>query len=102
MPKEKPMPTGTDAQLAEILEHLRRLDHRDKLRTQWGFFRGIIALIPLIFLLWSAWYFTTHFAEVMKTVADQAAKSAASYTQEQGSSMFDQFMKQYSIPSQKK
>lgn len=99
MPKTAPTPdTSVEAQLSEILEHLRRMDARDKLRTWGGFIRGIIAIVPLILLLWSAWYFVEHGAEMMKMIADTAASSAAEYTKGQGQSMVDELMKQYTTP----
>lgn len=98
MPKAETPPTSIEEKMEEILVHLRRMDARDKLRTWGGFIRGIIALVPLILLLWSAWYFMEHGAELMKQVADTAASSAAQYTKGQGQSMVDELMKQYSIP----
>lgn len=99
MSPAKPTPAGVEAKLDEIIEHLRKLDERDKLRMWGGFFKGMIALIPVVLLLWSAWYFVNHGAELMKMIANQAASSAAEYTKNQGSSMFDDFMKEYSVPS---
>ncbi len=90
--------TGAEAKVDEIIEILKRMDRRDKLRTVGGFFRAIIALIPIILLLWSAWYFAGHGTEVMKMISDQAASSAAQYTQQQGQSMVDKIMNQYAIP----
>ena len=99
MSPAKPTPAGVEAKLDEIIEHLRKLDERDKLRMWGGFFKGMIALIPVALLLWSAWYFVNHGAELMKMIANQAASSAAEYTKNQSSSMFDDFMKEYSVPS---
>ena len=94
-------PQTVEAKLDEMLMLMHRMDKRDKWRTIGGFFRALLALIPLFLLLGSAWYFALHGAEVMKAVADQAAQSAAAYTQKQGSGMLDQFMKEYSIPKSK-
>lgn len=97
MPKLTPATdTSVEAQLGEILAHLRRMDARDRLRTWGGFVRGIIALVPLILILGSGWYFLQHGAEFMKMVADTAASSAAEYTKSQGAGMYEQFMNQYS------
>lgn len=98
MPKVAAPETSMEEKMEEILVHLRRMDARDKLRTWGGFVRGIIAIVPLILLLWSAWYFAQHGAELMKMVADTAASSAAEYTKGQGQSMVDELMKQYSVP----
>ena len=94
----KPANTSPEAKVDEIIEILKRMDRRDKLRTIGGFFRAIIALIPIILLISSGWYFAGHYAEIMKTISDQAASSAAHYTQTQSQSLFDQFTKGYSFP----
>ncbi|MBP7114600.1 MAG: hypothetical protein KBA40_04040 [Candidatus Peribacteraceae bacterium] len=91
-------PPTVEEQLGEILEHLRRMDARDRLRTWGGFVRGIIAIVPLILLLWSGWYFVKHGEELMKMIADTAASSAADYTKSQGQGLYEQMMKQYSTP----
>ena len=93
-----PKPVTVEAKLDAIIFHLERMDKRDRLRTIGAFIHGLIALVPIAFLLWSAWYFVNNGAEFLKMVADQAARSAAAYTKSQSSGMFDQFMKQYSIP----
>ena len=77
------------------------MDRRDRWRTVGGFFRSLIAIIPVILLLWSAWYFVQHGAELMKMIANQAASSAAEYTKGQSQGMLDQFMNQYSYPNKK-
>jgi hypothetical protein len=94
-PSKVPQDTSVEAKLDIIIQHLQRMDTRDKWRTVGGFFRTLIALIPVLLLLWSAWYFVGHGAEMMKMIADQAASSAADYTKNQGSSMFDEMMKKY-------
>jgi hypothetical protein len=91
-------PETTEMKLDRILFHLERMDKRDRLRTIGGFIRTLIAVIPIVLLLWSAWYFVDHGADLMKMVADQAAKSAAQYTKTQSNGMLDQLMKQYGAP----
>jgi hypothetical protein len=97
-PKTAAQTTTIEEKLDEILVHLRRLDARDRLRTWGGFFRGLLALIPLAIFLWSVWYFINHGEELMKQIADTAASSAAEYTKNQGQGMLDQLMKEYSVP----
>jgi hypothetical protein len=55
----------------------------------------LVIQVQFFLLFWSAWYFVGHGAEMMKMIADQAASSAADYTKNQGSSMFDEMMKKY-------
>lgn len=90
--------TSVDAKMDEIITCLQRMDKRDRLRTIGGFIRGLLGLIPLIVLLWSLWYFASHGEELMKMIANQAASSAAQYTQGQSQGLVEQLMKQYSIP----
>ncbi len=94
----KPLPTTIENKLDEIIEHLRKLDARDRLRTWGGLLKTLITIIPIILLLWSTWYFITHGQELMKMLSDQAASSAAQYTKTQSESLYDQLMKQYSVP----
>jgi hypothetical protein len=88
-------PASVTDKIDEIILILDRMNRRDRLRTIGGTIRSILALIPMVLVLWSAWYFVQHGPELMKTIADQAAKSAAVYTQKQGGGMLDEFMKQY-------
>lgn len=93
-------PKTVETQLDEILMHLRKMDKRDRIRTWGGFVRSLIALVPLVLVLWSGWYFAQHWDEIMKKVADTAASSAAEYTKKQSQGMLDQFMDQYAVPKQ--
>jgi hypothetical protein len=92
-------PVATEEKLDEIVSCLRRMDKRDKLRTIGGFIRGLFSLIPIVVLLGSLWYFASHGEELMKMIANQAASSAAQYTQGQGQGLVDELMKQYSFPN---
>lgn len=96
MPTKTPE-TGTtvEAKLDEMITILNAMNARDRLRTWGGFVRGIVALIPLIIFVWSAWYFMEHGEELMKMIANQAASSAAEYTKSQGQSMVDQLLNEY-------
>ena len=91
---DKTTPSVTE-QLDEVIAILDRMNRRDRMRMIGGTIRSILTLIPLVLVLWSAWYFSQHSAELMKMIADQAAKSAAAYTQKQSGGMLDEFMKQY-------
>ncbi len=93
MPNAEKPAASVETQLEEILEHLRRMDARDKLRTWGGFIRGIIAIVPIILLLWSSWYFVKHGPELMKMISDTAASSAAQFTEGRIQSAADQMMR---------
>jgi uncharacterized membrane protein len=99
MPAKTSAPdTSVEAKLDTMIDILEKMNTRDRLRTWGGFIRGILALIPLILFVWSAWYFVNHGEELMKMIANQAASSAAEYTKNQGQSMVDQLMNQYAVP----
>ncbi len=86
---------STNEKLDLIAEYLRRMDQRDRLRMWGGFFRTLIAIVPMIVFLWSLWYFANHADELMKKIANQAASSAAEYTKQNSQGMVEQLMKQY-------
>jgi ATP-dependent Zn protease len=87
-------PETLESKLDKIVLHLERLDKRDRWRTIGGFFKFLVSLIPVLFLLGSAWYFLQHSGDIMKMIADQAASAASKYTQNQSQGMFDTLMKQ--------
>ncbi|PIQ75947.1 hypothetical protein COU78_03200 [Candidatus Peregrinibacteria bacterium CG10_big_fil_rev_8_21_14_0_10_49_24] len=83
MPRKKTdaeAPLTTDDRIDMIVEYLRRMDKRDKLRTWGGFFRGILGLIPLVLMLVSVWYIYEHGDELLKKITQQAAQEAAAMT----------------------
>lgn len=104
------MPTNTESssgtpiekKLDLIIEHLEKMDARDRLRMWGGFIRGCIAIVPIILLVWSSWYFVQHGADLIKQMTDVAASSAAKYTQGSGQGMVDELMKKYSFPGSTK
>ena len=82
---ETPSPPLTpQAEMLELVRsmhhHLERLDRRDRLRTWGGFFRGLLAIIPIAILIFSTWYAYAHLDELLKKVATQAAQSAGEYS----------------------
>lgn len=83
-------PQTTDEKLDVIIDHLARMDRRDRIRTWGHFVHSLIALIPIIIFVWSTWYFATHATEIMGAIAEQSAKAASKYTQEQSGNMLEQ------------
>ncbi|MFA6522840.1 MAG: hypothetical protein WCS85_00510 [Candidatus Peribacteraceae bacterium] len=73
------IPTDPEDKLDAILQHLRNLDRRDRLRTWGAFFRGLLSLIPIIIFLYGAWYITKHGDELLAKMAAEAAKQTAQY-----------------------
>ncbi len=92
-PKPTPPPQTLEQKLDTVILHLERLDKRDKMRTIGSSIRFFVNLIPLVLFLFGGWYFVNHSAEFLKIIFDQAAESTASYTKEQGTNFFDQFLK---------
>ncbi len=95
-------PASSSAQLTEILEVLRRMDKRDRLRTWGAFFRSILHLIPLILIIWSTWFAYAHWDELLKEISKAAAESSAAVMQSQGSSFSKQLQEQMQKLMQKK
>lgn len=60
-------------ELIGILEHMNR---RDKLRTVGGFVRGLIGIIPVLFVVYSFWYFYNNFDALLDTMTKKAAEQA--------------------------
>lgn len=94
----KDIPPTTDAKLEEILIILRKMNKRDFWRSWGSTIHSALTLIPIALLLWSTWYFANHAQEIMKMMAEAAAKSAANYTQQQSKGLFDDFLNQYAVP----
>ncbi len=90
MPDEvvPPVQTTTDEKLQQILNHMERMDKRDKLRTYGGFIRNAITVTPVLIFLFSAWYFYQHGPELLQQITDMTVKSAA---QQQQNGLMDQF-----------
>ena len=72
--------------LDAILLHLEHLDRRDRLRTWGGLIRSLIVVIPTLVFLWGTWYAATHADEIIKKIAEESAKQAAKYTEQQSES----------------
>lgn len=81
---------SVEEQLDAIVEYLRRMDKRDRLRTWGGFFKGILGLIPIAVLLLSIWYFYEYGDELITKITQQAAKEAASMTGDSASELLKQ------------
>jgi len=87
-------PSSIEQKLDVIIEHLEKMDRRDRMRMVGGYIRFLVALVPIILLLWSVWYTAAHWQELLQAISDQAAASAARFTGEQGNALYDQLMQQ--------
>lgn len=77
---QKTTATTTDEKLDVIVEHLGRMDRRDRLRTWGGFIRAMLGFIPLLIFVASAWYFYNHSEDILKKITEQAAEQALKMT----------------------
>ena len=75
-----PGPKTVEEKLDVMIMHLERMDRRDKLRMWGSFFHSLMTIIPMLFFVWSTWYLYVHFEEIMGTMMQQSAKSAAAAT----------------------
>jgi hypothetical protein len=94
VPAPKKPPTHeelVEERLDMILQYMHRFERRDRWRTYGGAVRNLIAIVPFILFLGSIWYVFTHGQDLMKMMADEAAKSAANYTQQKSQGFLDQF-----------
>lgn len=87
--EQKPQPS-VDEQLEKIVTYLHHLDRRDRLRTIWGAFHSVLAMIPLIILIVSGWYVYTHGDDVIKKITQETVKSMITITPQQ-QSLIEQF-----------
>lgn len=88
-----PAKTTTDEKLQQIVQHLERMDKRDRLRTYGGFVRSILGLIPLAILLGTVWYGYNHADDLLQKITEQAAKQAAAITTGNTNKMINSFFK---------
>ena len=79
MPRKSSAPTPpaltTEQKLDLVVEYLRRIDRRDHWRQIGGFIHGLLALVPMALVLWSAWYFYAHSEEFIRQITEQSMKS---------------------------
>lgn len=73
-------PQTVEEKLDVIILHLERMDRRDRMRMWGGALHGLLAVIPMLFFLWSAWYLYEHGDELIMGIAEQSARNAAEYS----------------------
>lgn len=66
--------------LDTMVEHLRRIDRRDRLRMVGSTFKGLISLGMLGFVIWSSLYLALHMEDFIKMATEQAAKATMEYS----------------------
>lgn len=64
-----------EEKLDEVVEILRRMDGRDRLRMVGGTIRSVIAFIPVIILVWSTWYLAAHGTQLIQQITEATIKS---------------------------
>ncbi len=72
--------TTPEEKLDLIATYLERMDHRDKMRMWGGVAHSLLTIVPMLFFIWSTWYLYAHFDEIIGSIMEQSAKSAAAAT----------------------
>ena len=72
--------------------YLQKMNRRDRLRTWGGLFRNLIALIPILLVLWSAWYFVQHGDDFIEKLTKEAVKQSAAYSQDSLMEQIQQYL----------
>ncbi|MDD5469554.1 MAG: hypothetical protein PHO92_02020 [Candidatus Peribacteraceae bacterium] len=84
-----PAPKTTDEKLDVIIDYLRKLNHRDRLRMWGGLFRGLLGLIPTILFLLSIWYVYAYGDQLLEKMAEAAARQASNVVRVNPGSLVD-------------
>ncbi|MBP9774145.1 MAG: hypothetical protein KBD00_06015 [Candidatus Peribacteraceae bacterium] len=92
-----PDTTNIEQKLDAILEYMQRMDRRDKWRMIGGFIRSLIAIIPIIIVIWSSYYFAMHWEEIMKNITEMSVAAAKQSAQGTSDSMIDSIKTKYGI-----
>lgn len=74
-----------------IIHLLHRIDRREKWRSVWGFFHGLITFLPLLAFAGSLWYVYMHGQDIMQEISKTAAQQAGQYSQDSMGRLIDQF-----------
>ena len=73
-------PKTVEGKLDVIILHLERMDRRDRARMWGSYVHSLLTLIPMLFFIWSTWYFYAHFDDIMGMMMQQTAQKAANAT----------------------
>lgn len=66
-----------DEKLDMMVYYLRRMDHRDKLRTWGGFVQSLVRIGGMVFFVYITWWSIVNADVLIDKVASAAAKQAA-------------------------
>ena len=83
--------TTTEEKLDRIVAHLDRMDRRDRLRMWGSVVHGILGFIPTLILLGTVWYVYSNASNLLTTMASEAAKQAAVYSESSFTKQFQQY-----------
>ncbi|ALM09994.1 MAG TPA: hypothetical protein DEB30_03045 [Candidatus Peribacter riflensis] len=72
VPLKSPPPDN----VTQILEILKRMDRRDRLRTIGGFIRGIFSIIPIVIVIFLTWYTIKYGDQLLEKITTMAAEQA--------------------------
>lgn len=79
-----------DDKLDIIIEHLERMDRRDRMRTWGSFVKGMISIVPMLAFIYGLWYFSQNGDAVLEKIAKTAAEQAAAVTTQSADGIMQQ------------
>lgn len=75
-----------------ILEYLHRIDRRERWKVIGGTIRSIIGLLPVLIVLWFAWYLQWHGKELLQTLSTSMAKNMSIFTENNTNRLLQEFL----------
>jgi succinate dehydrogenase/fumarate reductase cytochrome b subunit len=91
MPKLPPAPLTPEDKLDQIVEILRQMNKRDRMRMWGSTIHSILGLIPLVVFLFSLWYVYNYGDQLLEQIAAEAAKQASNVATGNAQMFFDGF-----------
>lgn len=90
--KNDAKPSSIEEKMDVILDVLKRMDRRDRMRTIGGFIRGIISIIPIILFLWATWWTIENWDELLDTLIKKSATEAQRISEESTQNFLERFV----------
>ncbi|MEI8230712.1 MAG: hypothetical protein WCG83_06295 [Candidatus Peregrinibacteria bacterium] len=82
-----------EQKLDNILTVIEKMNRRDKWRTIGGFFRSIIAIVPVLVFLWATWYTLQNGDQLLQKITSMAAEQAGRVAQQNTNSLLNLIQK---------
>ena len=85
-------PQGVEEKLDLIIEYLRRNDRRERWRVIGGTIRSIISILPILLVLWFAWYLQWHGKELLQNLTISMAKNMSVFSEGNTNRLLQEFL----------